>query len=332
MSVESKKSVLSAIVGNTIVMFAKFGVFLSTGSSAMLAEGIHSLADVMNQSLLYIGVIKSENHPDKEHSSGYGRERFIWSLISAVGIFFLGCGVTIYHGVESLLHPHESHSVDMSVSIGVLLFALVVEGYVLYVAYAGLKKQAGTKPFFDFVQNEADPSSVAVLMEDAAACIGVIIAMISILLTHFTHQHYWDAIGSILIGILLGFVAFWLISRNRDLLIGKSIPDEEIERLKEILREKKFLGKIDHIRTEVIGADQYDIQVEIEFDERILSQTMDLNLKEKYESIQCYEDFEKYSLELAVQSMEKLTRTIDELEKEIQKELPNTKFIDIEPN
>ena len=92
------------------------------------------------------------------------------------------------------------------------------------------------------------------------------------------------------------------------------------------------MGKIDHIRTEVIGAEEYDIQVEIEFDERILSKTMNLNLKEKYDEIQSYEDFEAFALELAVQSMEKMTQTIDELEQEIQEALPNTKFIDIEPN
>ena len=163
MSGESKKSVLSAIIGNTIVMIAKFGVFLSTGSSAMLAESVHSLADVMNQSLLYVGVLRSSQNPDSDHSSGYGREQFVWALISAVGIFFLGCGVTLYHGIESLLHPHEGPVVGIQTSIAVLIFALVVEGYVLYIAYAGLKKQSAGRPFLPFLKTQADPSSVAVL-------------------------------------------------------------------------------------------------------------------------------------------------------------------------
>jgi len=332
MSGESKKSVLSAIIGNTIVMFAKFGVFFTTGSSSMLAEGIHTLADVMNQYLLLVGVLKSEKNPDQEHTTGYGRERFVWALISAVGIFFLGCGVTIYHGVHSLLNPHPGHEGNIWWPVGVLIFSLIVEGYVLYIAYSGLKKASQNKPFLPYLKEEADPSAVAVLMEDAAACVGVVIALIAITLSHLTHQPYWDAIGSIVIGVLLGLVAFWLIARNRELLVGRSIPESELDALKDILKTKNFLGTIDHIRTEVIGADQYDIQVEIEVDEKKLSQTMNINLKEKYKSIETYEDFEQFALELSVQSMEKLTQTIDELESEIKKKLPNTKFIDIEPN
>ncbi len=331
MASESKKSIIAAIIGNSTVMVAKIIGFAVTGSSAMLAESIHSFADVMNQTLLLIGVQQSHKKADSTHTTGYGKERFIWSLISAVGIFFLGCGVTIYHGVSHLLHPTAPVAVNMW-SIGILLFSLAVEGYVLFIAWKALKTMSKGAPFWQYLRKEADPSAVAVLMEDAAACLGVLIAMSSLLLTHFTNQYYWDAIGSILIGILLGFVAVWLIARNRELLIGESIPEKDMTKLLHILKKKSYLGNVDHIRTEVIGASEYDIQVEIELDEQKLAQTIPIDLKAEYEKISSFEDFSHFAQKLSVQSMEHVTQTIDDLEKEIQEQLPKTRFIDIEPN
>ena len=102
----SRTSVIAALIGNTIVAIAKFVAFFVTGSGTMLSEGIHTVADVMNQLLLLIGIERSKRDPDEDFEYGYGQERFVWALISAVGIFFLGCGVTLYHGVNSLLNPH----------------------------------------------------------------------------------------------------------------------------------------------------------------------------------------------------------------------------------
>ena len=330
MASNSKKSVIAAIGGNTIVMIAKCIGFFFTGSSSMLAESIHSFADVLNQSLLLIGMNKSEKKPDKEHATGYGRERFVWSLISAVGILFLGCGVTIYHGVAHLLHPtpHEDYGLW---PFFILIFSLIIEGWVLYVAWRDIKNSAKEKPFWQYLKKEADPSVVAVFMEDSAACIGIIIAFISVGLTSLTHQTYWDAIGSIMIGLLLGIIAIWLVQRNRELLVGQRIPEQDMEALKKIL-QKNYLGNVDHIRSEVIGAEEYDIQVEIEVNEQKLVETLPVSLKEEYEKIHTFEDFSAFAQKLSVLSMEHLTKTIDQLEQEIQQELPNTRFIDIEPN
>ena len=331
MASSSTRSILAAIIGNSVVMVSKFIGFFITSSSAMLAEAIHSFADVMNQSLLLVGVLRSNREADPLHKSGYGRERFVWSLISAVGIFFLGCGITLYHGVHHLLHPtpHEPFSMW---GIAILIFSFVIEFYVLYVVYKELSEKAGEKPFWKYLRTEADPSSVAVFMEDSAACIGVLIALASVGLTQLTHQGYWDAIGSILIAILLGAIAVWLIARNRELLIGQSIPEEDMKKLQSILKSKDFLGKIDHIRTEVIGSESYDIQVEIEFDEQTLAKKLTLDLRKEYDSIETYDDFVLVSQKIAQRSMEHLTHTIDELEKEIQQAIPESKFIDIEPN
>ena len=331
MKSHNKTSILSAIGGNCIVMVAKLIGFLFTGSSAMLAETIHSFADILNQSFLLVGIIRAEQKPDKEHNTGYGRAQFVWAIISAVGIFFLGCGVTMYHGIHQLLHPTPFHEYRIW-PIAVLAFSLLVEGTVLFIAWKELRQSAQGKPFWNYLREEADPSTVAVFMEDSGACIGVMIAFISIGLTSYTHQTYWDAIGSIIIGILLGGIAIWLIQRNKDLLLGRSIPSADLEILHKILRQKHYLGNIDHIRTEIIGSSDYDIQLEIEFNEHKLLQTLPINLQEEYNNIHCYKDFCAASQKISLLSINHLIETIDSLEEEIKTNIPNIRFIDIEPN
>ena len=206
----SKLAVGAAIAGNSVVMVGKFVAFWFTGSAAMLSEALHSVADVLNQILLMVGIVRSSAPPDRFFPFGYGAERYVWALMSAVGIFFLGCGVTIYHGINSLLHPHPLESLGWAV--GALLIALVIEGYVLWVAIKAVRGQAQGKPFFRYLRQEADLSAVAVILEDTAACFGVLLALGGILLTRYTGQPYWDAVASIAIGLLLGAVAIWLLA------------------------------------------------------------------------------------------------------------------------
>ena len=219
----SRGAVIAAIVGNSLVMVAKFIAFAFTGATSMFSEAIHTLADLLNQILLLVGIVRSEKSADPDFAYGYMAERYVWALISAVGIFFLGCGVTIYHGVESLFSDHHELK-DVNWAVGVLIFSLILEGYVLWVAVKAGMQQAEGKPFLKFLRTEADPATVAVILEDSAACLGVIIAMVAIILSNVTGHAYWDAIGSITIGVLLGLIAVWLIYRNTQLLVGASIP------------------------------------------------------------------------------------------------------------
>lgn len=164
--------------------------------------------------LLLVGIQRSKNAADDKFDYGYGAERYVWALISAVGIFFLGCGVTVYHGIFGLLDFHEPMS-DFGWPIAVLIVAFFVEFCVLTIAVKSVKKQANGAPLFKLMKTEADPAVVAVVLEDSAACLGVLIAVTATGLTKITGQHHWDAIGSNAIGILLGLIAFWLIHRNR---------------------------------------------------------------------------------------------------------------------
>lgn len=325
----SKLAVGSAIFGNFLVMCAKFIAFFVTGSAAMLSEGIHTLADVLNQILLMIGIVRSDKSADDVYQYGYKSERYVWALISAVGIFFLGCGFTLYHGISSLFH--EGHELkEFGWAIGVLIFAFVVELIVLIIAVRGVQKAAKGKPFFQFLRKEADPAVVAVVLEDAAACLGVLIAMAAIILTQITHNPVWDAYGSIAIGILLGLIAIWLIKRNSELLIGASIPGHLREQVVKIIESNPAVEEIVDLKTRILDTETYRIKADVRFNGEALAEKLKPQLKPAYEKIKSYDDFEKFTREFGDDIVELLADEIDNIEKRIQKSVPQAEHMDFE--
>ena len=254
----SKTAVITAIVGNACVMCAKFVAYFATGSGAILSEAIHTFADLLNQILLLVGIKTSANDANENYAYGYGAERYIWALISAVGIFFLGCGVTVYHGVSSLLHEHRPVG-EFGWAGGVLVVSFVIEFYVLSVAVSSARRSAAGRPLFAFLRKEADPAVVAVILEDAAACLGIVIAFVAIGLTWLTGDQYWDAIGSITIGVLLGCIACWLIQRNRSLLVGESVPPHIRTQLLKILNENPTVEEVVDLRTRILDTSTFTL-------------------------------------------------------------------------
>ncbi len=294
----------------------------------MLSEAIHTMADLLNQILLLIGIVRSDRVPDLEFQYGYMAERYVWALISAVGIFFLGCGVTIYHGVESLLFPHELQ--ELNWAIGVLLFSLLLEGYVLWVAVKAVKKQAEGKPFFRFMRDEADPATVAVVLEDTAACLGCVIAMVAILLAEWTGSPYWDAIGSIMIGVLLGAIAVWLIWRNSQLLIGVSVPPKIRQQIRRIIEQNPAVEEIVDMKTRVLDTETYRIKADIRFDGETLADKLRPKIDEAYEQIESKDQFYQFVKEYADDVVELLADEVDNIERSIQSEFPKARHLDIE--
>ena len=221
--------VIAALSGNALIMVLKFIGFLLSGSGAMLSESIHSFADTANQALLMVGIKRSKKKATKEFSYGYGKERFLWALISACGLFFVGAGATVYQGINALF---ENEHVAVSwIVFAILGISFVVELFTLWLAYRELRattKGMRLKKALEY----GDPATIAVLYEDSIAVLGVVVAFISILLTKLTGNYYWDAIGSITIGIMLGVMAIVLINKNRGLLLEKAIPEE----IKEVKR------------------------------------------------------------------------------------------------
>jgi zinc transporter 9 len=259
----SKTSVVAAIAGNTLVTISKFIAFAISGSSSMLAESIHSLADTTNQVLLLIGIQRSHKPPSKLFKFGFGQERYFWNLVSACAIFFVGCGVTVYHGVTDLFSDHQP---EIGIwSMIVLGGAFVIEGSVLAIALRAVWKQKAGRPLLEFMRTTPDPTLIAVVLEDSAAVLGLLIAGAGILLTRLTENAIFDSIGSILVGVLLGLVALFLANQNRKLLIDQSSPRTEAK-IRQVLQSHTAVRGIVGLRTVIFAPDQVLLVADLAFE------------------------------------------------------------------
>ena len=315
-------------------MLAKIVAFIVTGSGSMLGEAVHSLADVLNQALLYFGVRRADREPDDLYRRGYGREQFVWSLVSAVGIFFLGCGVTLYHGGSMLFHPHATAtgSKELMIGIVVLLFSLLVEGWVLIVAYREARGKAGDTPIIEYLKDRGDPALIAVLLEDSAACLGVCFALFGIGMSVWTGSSLWDAIGTILIAFLLGLIAVWLVMLNARLLVGRGLHLEDIERVDQTIRKNDFVEEVDRLHSEAIGAGRFELHLDLDLDEDALVKQVEIDLPDAYQKINNEEEFIQFCHSYGAESMRLVYRTIDQIEKDIRAEVGGVDYIDIEPS
>lgn len=324
----SRLAVGAAIAGNSVVMVAKFVVFSFTGSAAMLSEALHSVADTVNQILLMVGIVRASRQADSRFQFGYGAERAIWALMSAVGIFFLGAGVTIYHGVTRLLHPHPLE--ELGWAIVVLVASFVIEGYVLYLALKAAKQGARGASLWAYLRRDAEPGTVAVVLEDGAACFGIVIALTGIVLARVTGQPAWDAAASITIGVLLGAVAVWLIARNHALLVGPAVPADVQDRIQRIVAANPAVLKIVRLRTRMLDTETYRVAADVEFSGDALAAKLEDKLRDAYPEIDSYEDFRAFAAEFADDVVEKLGDEVDAIEDEIQRTVPKARYLDIE--
>jgi zinc transporter 9 len=180
----SYKAVMRALIGNTFITLLKFGVYLRTGSAAMLSEAVHTLVDSGNQAILLVGIRQMSNTSDKRHPYGYGRAAYFWGLVSALGMFWVGSGVSFIHGVNELLHPPEMLIEPGWETWTTLGISFGVDGYVLYKTIVDMKRSVPKgMSFYDFTKKIRDPFVMAVLLEDMAATTGVLIAVGGIGLT-----------------------------------------------------------------------------------------------------------------------------------------------------
>lgn len=323
-------SVSLALFGNFLITIFKFAGFLLSGSSVLFSESIHSLADTLNQALLLVGIQRSRRKADAEYSYGYGQERFFWALISACGIFFLGAGVTVYHGVEALRQP-GSTEINW-VTFAILIASFVIESLTLLMAVRELRRAQPKVSFAEALKN-GDPTTIAVLYEDSVAVLGVVVALISILLMQFTGEAYWDAFGSILIGLMLAVVAVILIKKNRSFLLKKSIPEEEKEQIVELLLAEPLIEKVIEFKSTVLDIGVYHVQCEIEFNGTYLLKEIQEDLREDFDEIGGdYEEFKKFATHLIDRVPRLIGQRINEIEARIKFALPQVRHIDIEIN
>ncbi|KAJ7414481.1 hypothetical protein WISP_83682 [Willisornis vidua] len=239
------KVVMVAICINGLNFFFKLLAWVYTGSASMFSEAIHSLADTCNQALLALGISQSARTPDPSHPYGFTNMRYIASLISGVGIFMMGAGLSWYHGIIGLLHPHPVESLLWAYCI--LAGSLVSEGATLLVAINEIRRSARAKglSFYQYVVQSRDPSTNVVLLEDAAAVLSVAVAATCMGLTSLTGNPYYDSVGSLGVGTLLGTVSAFLIYTNTEALLGRSIEPEQLQRLTELLESDAVVSMDD---------------------------------------------------------------------------------------
>ena len=219
-------SVSLSIGTNTAIALAKGFGWLVTGSPTLFAETVHSLADVGNQVLLKVGEVRGRQGPDELHPFGRGQEKYFWALVSAVSVFFIGCGINLYHGVHALLDPQEGGAFSPLV-IALLLFALALESWTFVVALREIGGWRGVR------ENRNNTTVLAVLLEDSVALLGIALTLVVSGVAYFFGPHpEFDAIVAIAVGVILGVLAMFLAAINRRLLIDTSDPviDDAAER------------------------------------------------------------------------------------------------------
>ena len=235
MAGSSKIAIYGAIAANSAIAVSKFTAAAFTGSSAMLSEGIHSLVDTGNGILLLHGIRLSKKKPDAKHPFGYGNEIFFWSFVVAILIFALGGGIAIYEGIQHVLHPRQLTNVIWNYVV--LSLAMVFEGGALYVALKQFNASRNGRPFMRSLMDSKDSTTVAVVIEDTAALLGLIIALVSVFLGDVTGWVYWDGLGSIMIGVLLISVSFFFAIECKALLVGEGLLPEKIDLICDVLHE-----------------------------------------------------------------------------------------------
>ena len=324
--------VLAALIGNILVAIIKFFAFFVSGSLALFSEAVHSLADVFNEFLLMIGVSRSTRKASRNFGYGFGRERFLWALISACGIFFLGAGVVIYHGVTSFF-DHKT-VLQNPIVYWVLGISFVIELSTFLLALRELKHNHAQEKLSKLIKN-GDPSTLAVLYEDGLALVGILVAFLAIIITRLSGAYYWDNLGSILIGILLAVIAIVLILKNREFLLGKSIPEDLQAKIVRTLEADPAIEKVLDFKSSTLDVGVYRIKCEIEFNGGALLKEVyqQESLQEEFLEVKDdFEKFKKFCVDYADRMPRLVGRKIDEIEQRLKAENQGVKYIDIEIN
>ncbi|MFK7840154.1 MAG: cation diffusion facilitator family transporter [Bdellovibrionales bacterium] len=268
----SKKVIIAALIGNSLIAVTKFIASSITGSSAMFSEGIHSLVDTGNQGLLLYGLKTSQKPPSKDFPFGHGKEIYFWSFIVSILIFALGAGISIYEGVHHIIHPEEIKS--PIINYIVLSLAIIFEGGALYIAFKEFNKARGTSTYLNAVKDGKDPTLFVVLFEDSAAMLGLFIALAGVTLAQVTGNAWWDGVASVSIGIVLALTAIWLAIETKSLLIGEAASEETVESIRKMANDKKEINAVHEILTLHMGPEFILVNISLHFKKDIAAHTL----------------------------------------------------------
>ena len=304
----SKKAIYAAIIGNFAIAVTKFFGAAVSGSSAMLAEGIHSLVDTGNGGLLLLGIRRSKRPPDEQHPYGYGKSLYFYALIVAVLIFGLGGGISLYEGILHTLDPGHGGPTGatllgitisgLTLNTIVLVSAIIFEAGAFWTAWKEFNKVRGDRGLMEAIRSSKDPTTFTVLFEDSAAMAGLIVALVSVHLTEALQMPIIDGIGSIVIGLILCGVASFLVWESKKLLLGEAADPEMRNGIRRIAREDESVTDVERMMTLHMGPNTLVLNMDLAFDD-----TLDA---------------------------EAVAGAIDRMEKQIRKEYPEVRFIFIE--
>jgi len=256
----STKAIFAALFANAGIAVAKFVGFLITGSSSMLAESVHSVADTSNQGLLLLGQKRAEREATRLHPFGYGRSRYFYSFVVALVLFTLGSVFALYEGIHKISQPEELSSPVVAVVI--LLVAIGLEGYSLRTAVHESRPFKGSGSWWQFIRTSRSPELPVVLLEDTGALAGLGFALAGVGLTVATGDPIWDGVGTVSIGLLLGVIATVLIVEMKSLLIGEGATPAEDTAIRAALTGEG-LDRVIHLKTQYLGPDELLVAAKI---------------------------------------------------------------------
>lgn len=291
------RAIIAALLANTGIAATKFVAYLVSGSSAMLAESVHSVADAGNQVLLLVGQRRSQRAADQEHPFGYGRERYVSAFVVAIILFSVGGMFSLYEGVLKLGDPHPIENAWLPITV--LLIAIGLETYSLRTAVRESNHVRGGQSWMAFIRRAKAPDLPVVLLEDVAALLGLTFALAGVGLTVLTGDPVWDAIGTILIGALLVLVAIVLGIETKSLLVGEGALADDAAAIRDALRTHELVVSLVHMKTLHLGPEELLVAAKVAF--------------------------------RAGATLEQVTAATDELERAVRAAVPSARVIYIEP-
>jgi cation diffusion facilitator family transporter len=250
----STRAIMAALVANAGIAVAKFIGFLITGSSSMLAEAVHSVADTSNQALLLFGQRRARKEATSLHQFGYGRSRYFYSFVVALVLFSLGAAFALYEGYHKISHPTPLNS--PMVAVAILVVAIGLESYSFRTAVVESRPLKGRGTWWQFIRHSRNPELPVVLLEDTGALLGLVFALLGVGLTVLTGNPIWDGIGTALIGALLAVIAVILMIEMHSLLIGESATAPELAAISDALAGTELVDRVIHLRTQYLGPEE----------------------------------------------------------------------------
>ncbi|MFC5815370.1 cation diffusion facilitator family transporter [Nonomuraea harbinensis] len=255
------KAIIAALAANMSIAVAKFVAAAFTGSSSMLAEGIHSVADSGNQALLLLGGKRAKRASTREHPFGYGRERYFYAFVVAVVLFAIGALFSLYEGYHKLTHAEPLTSPGWA--FGVLIFAIIAEIFSFRTAIIEANAVRGDQGWMAFIRRSKAPELPVILLEDLGALLGLIFALFGVTMAVVTGNPVWDAVGTLMIGALLAVISVILAVETKSLLLGESAAPEMEGRIRAALEASSQVDRVIHMKTLHIGPEELLVAAKI---------------------------------------------------------------------